>query len=195
MSDVAYDVIIWLDVVYRNPAKTSTFGPYANLGLDKSFIRAINQALNESPNFEGIHGLSCHDAKGNIHFTIFVKRETNAAVAGKLRTRSEYSTLTLYRVQVTDWWPKIHLNANGSLEGLIKERLDDDGIRLQKNDVFETWLSQEGAMARGQAQLHGEPAVGRYVVPVQLVDGILAGMVTVAGYVWRTQNGVLSHMS
>lgn len=156
MSNLAYDVIIWLEVAYRNPAKTSMFGPYANSGLDKLLIReqlyeiggehvvnklsegAINRALNESPNFDGIHGLSCHDTEGNICFTIFVKRETNAAVAGKLRTPSEYSTLTLYCVQVTDWWPKIHLDTNGSLEDVIKERLHDDGIRLQKNDLFET---------------------------------------------------------
>ncbi|KAH5454363.1 hypothetical protein HBI47_012860 [Parastagonospora nodorum] len=176
MSDLAYDVIIWLEVAYRNPAKVSTFDPYANSGLDQSLIRerlyeiggehpvnklseeAINRGLNESPNFDGIHGLTCHDDEGNTYFTVLV----------------------------TDWWPQIHLDANGSLVDVISERLDSNGIRLQKNDLFETWLSQEGAIARAQGQLHGEPAVGRNVVPVQLVDGILAGMVTVAGYVWRT---------
>jgi hypothetical protein len=151
--------------------------------VNKLSEEAINRGLNESPNFDAIHGLTCHDDEGNIYFTVFVKRETNAAVAGKLRTPSEYSTLTLYRVQVTDWWPQIRLDANGSLVDVIKEHLDSDGIMLQKNDLFETLLSQEGAIARAQGQLHGEPAVGRNVVPVQLVDGILAGMVTVAGYV------------
>jgi hypothetical protein len=110
MSEVLGNMVVWLEIEYRNPGKTSTFGPYANTCADQARLRKrsyeigdehlenelsermINRTLGESPTLDGLYGLSCRDDEGIVYLTIFVKEEVNASVAAKLLTPTHIRT-------------------------------------------------------------------------------------------------------
>lgn len=181
----AEDMLIWLETDYRSPIKTSTFGPYT---FSSSDIQLLCEKLYEIGDEHPIHklsreeiyncgtllrvnGLRCLDDKGNTYFTIFIKTEKNAEVATRLRTPAEHPTLTLYRVQMTTCWPDYKVEGEASLVDEIRKRLDPDGIRLLRDDPFQTYIRVEDAAARAKAFKGKGDGKG----PMQLIDGVRAG--------------------
>lgn len=121
--------------------------------------------------------LHMSNTQGKWVFTIHVKREINPEVATALRDPTMHETLELYRIQRTNFFPDYELEVTGSLAEEISRRLDPDGLRLLADDLFETHLVKKDAMAHANLHIHSEDAPDGDVVPLERVEGVLAGMV------------------
>jgi hypothetical protein len=54
MSEVLGNMVVWLEIEYRNPGKTSTFGPYTNTCADQARLRKRSYEIGDEHLENGI---------------------------------------------------------------------------------------------------------------------------------------------
>jgi hypothetical protein len=133
-------------------------------------------------------------------FTINVRLERNQTVADALR---DTGALELYAVRVQLYAPEFAIKVEGTVSDEVG-RMSHDGWRLRDGDAVGTFLSKNKAMVCANDGLYefwddgneGNDNRGETVAPLELVNGVLAGMASSGdGYMWRlvtvTEHGVL----
>jgi hypothetical protein len=71
---------------------------------------------------------------------------------------------------MTRWWPDYKLSADTSLEDEIRKCLDPDGIRIMRDDAFQTFMSEKNLAAKAKSFVKGESSAECEMV---LVNGVV----------------------
>jgi hypothetical protein len=196
MTTLPNNTLIWIDIVQKKPIIVSTFGPYTNFPDDQQLLRdrlyemcdadpehriahsLIDAAL--TPKLKRLEKLHATTAKDKWWFTVHVKRERNLRIANAIRDSSRNETLELYRVQLTEFRKEdgtgFTIKVEGSIADEIRRRLDPEGLRLLVKDIVVTLSSKKEAIAFADERLYGKEEDDKIVMPLQCVEGLLAGM-------------------
>jgi hypothetical protein len=204
MTTLPNNTLIWIDIVQRKPIIVSTFGPYTNFPDDQQLLRdRLHEMCDADPEHRISHSLidaaltprlkrleKFHATTANHEwwYTVHVKRERNLRIANAIRDRSRNGTLELYRVQVTEFRKEdgtgFTIKVDGSIADEIRRRLDPEGLRLLVKDIVVTFSSKKEAIAFADERLYGKEEDDRIVMPLQCVEGLLAGMThSLEGYI------------
>ncbi|KAF2024988.1 hypothetical protein EK21DRAFT_18747, partial [Setomelanomma holmii] len=162
MTGLPDNTLVWIDMVYKKPIHVafetvtviSTFGPYTNSTYDQNLLRQrlyemcdadpqhlishnlVDNAM--TPSLEQLHLLQANRADGERLFTVYVKDDDHGFC----------------------------IKVDGSIEDMIRRRLDPEGLRLLPDDWVSTFCSKKEAMHYADTQLKEANPYEEVVIPL-----------------------------
>lgn len=167
MSEVPRDEIIWLEIIYHKPIKSSVSGPYINTISDQHLIRDRLYVVCDLDNvphsamdkewkpgqengLDGLQSLRVHRVDKSWLFTVRVTVEDARnfpSIVEVLRTTTEEANIQVYTVNAMYYWPAWNVKLEEPLEDWVSDMLYPDGVQLIDPAGRTTFDTKERAMS------------------------------------------------